>query len=126
MHSKQENFFCFAYFIFQSLCQLIDTSIYYSFFIQQLCNFNTAIIQKPILICKLCFTNQYLSRESSEKIAIANIQPYFVDLARNYSFALSLYHFLLNVMLKEQSLYDTFNFFASILIRKILAQHRPT
>ena len=45
----------------------------------------------------LCFTNLinvYLSQKLNEKIATANIQPYFMNLARNYNLTLSLYHFL--------------------------------
>ena len=45
------------------------------------------------------------------KFATATIQPYFVDLVRNYSFTLLLHHFLPNVMLKEQSHSNTLNYF---------------
>ena len=67
-------------------------------------------MQRTSLICKVRLTiiNKHLSRESNKKIATASIEPYFVDLPRNHSFTLSLYHFLLNVMLKEQSQYNQY------------------
>ena len=65
-------------------------------------------MQRANLIFKLCFTNKYsyvafLLRESNEKTATTNIQQYIIDLIRNYSFTWSLYHFFLDVTLKEQS-----------------------
>ena len=89
MHSYQGSL-CLPYFIFESLCQLIGTLMYYRFFIQQLRNFLQRSCKKQIEYADYALQiAKYLSRESNKKIATANIQQYFVDLVRNYSFTLS-------------------------------------
>ena len=92
MHSYQENFFCIQYFMFQSSLRLFNWhfNLPQLFYVVGYVSFYSAHAKKKqiwyaiyaLLINNICSD----SRESNKKIATANIQPYFVNLVRNYSF----------------------------------------